>query len=74
MADALARIAARPELNAVITMCEEQALARARAGVRGALAGVPVLVKDLDRHRGRADDLRLVDLRRPRARAQRARR
>jgi aspartyl-tRNA(Asn)/glutamyl-tRNA(Gln) amidotransferase subunit A len=47
VADALARIAARPELNAVITTCEEQALARARAGVRGALAGVPVLVKDL---------------------------
>ena len=34
MADALARIAARPELNAVITACEEQALARARAGVQ----------------------------------------
>jgi Asp-tRNA(Asn)/Glu-tRNA(Gln) amidotransferase A subunit family amidase len=47
VADALARIAARPELDAVITTCEEQALARARAGVRGALAGVPVLVKDL---------------------------
>jgi aspartyl-tRNA(Asn)/glutamyl-tRNA(Gln) amidotransferase subunit A len=47
VADALARIAARPELNAVITTCEEQALARARAGVDGALAGVPVLIKDL---------------------------
>jgi aspartyl-tRNA(Asn)/glutamyl-tRNA(Gln) amidotransferase subunit A len=47
VADALARIAAQPELNAVITTCEEQALARARAGVRGALAGVPVLIKDL---------------------------
>jgi aspartyl-tRNA(Asn)/glutamyl-tRNA(Gln) amidotransferase subunit A len=47
VADALARIAARPELNAVITVCEEQALARARVGVRGALAGVPVLIKDL---------------------------
>jgi Asp-tRNA(Asn)/Glu-tRNA(Gln) amidotransferase A subunit family amidase len=47
VADALARIAARPELNAVITTCEEQAVARARAGVRGALAGVPVLIKDL---------------------------
>ena len=47
VADALARIAARPELNAVITTCEEQALARARAGVSGALAGVPLLVKDL---------------------------
>jgi Asp-tRNA(Asn)/Glu-tRNA(Gln) amidotransferase A subunit family amidase len=47
VADALARIAARPELNAVITTCEEQALARARGGVRGRLAGVPVLIKDL---------------------------
>ena len=47
VADALARIAAQPELNAVITTCEEQALARARAGVSGALAGVPLLVKDL---------------------------
>jgi aspartyl-tRNA(Asn)/glutamyl-tRNA(Gln) amidotransferase subunit A len=47
VADALERIAARPELNAVITVCEEQALARARDGVSGALAGVPVLVKDL---------------------------
>jgi aspartyl-tRNA(Asn)/glutamyl-tRNA(Gln) amidotransferase subunit A len=47
VADALARIAARPELNAVITTCEERALARARAGVRGRLAGVPVLTKDL---------------------------
>jgi aspartyl-tRNA(Asn)/glutamyl-tRNA(Gln) amidotransferase subunit A len=47
VADALARIAARPELNAVITTCEERALARARAGVRGRLAGVPVLIKDL---------------------------
>ena len=47
VADALQRIASQPELNAVITTCEEQALARARAGVRGALAGVPVLIKDL---------------------------
>jgi Asp-tRNA(Asn)/Glu-tRNA(Gln) amidotransferase A subunit family amidase len=47
VADALERIAARPELNAVITTCEEQSLARARAGVRGRLAGVPVLIKDL---------------------------
>jgi aspartyl-tRNA(Asn)/glutamyl-tRNA(Gln) amidotransferase subunit A len=47
VADALARIAAQPELNAVITTCEEEALARARAGVGGALAGVPVLIKDL---------------------------
>jgi aspartyl-tRNA(Asn)/glutamyl-tRNA(Gln) amidotransferase subunit A len=47
VAGALGRIAARPELNAVITTCEERALARARAGVRGRLAGVPVLIKDL---------------------------
>jgi aspartyl-tRNA(Asn)/glutamyl-tRNA(Gln) amidotransferase subunit A len=47
VADALARIAAQPELNTVITVCEERALARARGGVSGALAGVPVLIKDL---------------------------
>jgi aspartyl-tRNA(Asn)/glutamyl-tRNA(Gln) amidotransferase subunit A len=47
VAEALRRIAARPELNAVITTCEEQALARARDGVHGRLAGVPVLIKDL---------------------------
>jgi aspartyl-tRNA(Asn)/glutamyl-tRNA(Gln) amidotransferase subunit A len=47
VADALDRIAARPELNALITTCEEEALARARVGVRGRLAGVPVLIKDL---------------------------
>jgi aspartyl-tRNA(Asn)/glutamyl-tRNA(Gln) amidotransferase subunit A len=46
-ADALARIAGRPELNAVITVCGDEALARARSGVGGALAGVPVLIKDL---------------------------
>ena len=45
--EALDRIAARPELNAVITMCADTALARARAGVSGRLAGVPLLVKDL---------------------------
>jgi aspartyl-tRNA(Asn)/glutamyl-tRNA(Gln) amidotransferase subunit A len=47
VADALARIAARPDLRAVITTCEEQALAQARAGVSGRLCGVPLLVKDL---------------------------
>jgi len=47
VADALARLAAQPELNAVITVCEEEALARARGALSGALAGVPVLVKDL---------------------------
>jgi Asp-tRNA(Asn)/Glu-tRNA(Gln) amidotransferase A subunit family amidase len=47
VADALARIEARPELSAVITTCDERALARAREGVSGALAGVPVLIKDL---------------------------
>jgi aspartyl-tRNA(Asn)/glutamyl-tRNA(Gln) amidotransferase subunit A len=47
VSEALERIAARPELNAVITTCGEQALARARDGVSGRLAGVPLLVKDL---------------------------
>jgi aspartyl-tRNA(Asn)/glutamyl-tRNA(Gln) amidotransferase subunit A len=47
VADALERLAAQPELNAVITLCEEQALARARERVSGVLAGVPVLIKDL---------------------------
>jgi aspartyl-tRNA(Asn)/glutamyl-tRNA(Gln) amidotransferase subunit A len=45
--EALERIAARPELNAVITLCGDAALARARGGVSGRLAGMPVLVKDL---------------------------
>jgi Asp-tRNA(Asn)/Glu-tRNA(Gln) amidotransferase A subunit family amidase len=45
--EALERIAARPELNAVITLCGDEARARARAGVGGRLAGVPLLVKDL---------------------------
>jgi aspartyl-tRNA(Asn)/glutamyl-tRNA(Gln) amidotransferase subunit A len=45
--EALERLAARPELNAVITLCADEALARARAGTEGRLAGVPVLVKDL---------------------------
>ncbi len=45
--EALDALAARPELNAVITVCADEALARARAGVSGRLAGVPLLVKDL---------------------------
>ena len=45
--DALARIEAQRELRAVITLCGDEALARARGGVRGRLAGVPLLVKDL---------------------------
>jgi aspartyl-tRNA(Asn)/glutamyl-tRNA(Gln) amidotransferase subunit A len=45
--DALRRIEAQPELRAVITLCGDEALARARAGVSGRLAGVPLLVKDL---------------------------
>jgi Asp-tRNA(Asn)/Glu-tRNA(Gln) amidotransferase A subunit family amidase len=42
--------AAMPELdefNALITSCAEEALERARGGVTGPLAGVPVLVKDM---------------------------
>jgi aspartyl-tRNA(Asn)/glutamyl-tRNA(Gln) amidotransferase subunit A len=45
--DALDRIEAGRDLRAVITVCGDEALARARAGVRGRLAGVPLLVKDL---------------------------
>ncbi len=47
VAGALDRLERRRDLCAVITICEEQALARARAGVTGRLAGVPLLVKDL---------------------------
>jgi aspartyl-tRNA(Asn)/glutamyl-tRNA(Gln) amidotransferase subunit A len=45
--DAIARIEAGRDLLAVITLCADEALARARAGVSGRLAGVPLLVKDL---------------------------
>jgi aspartyl-tRNA(Asn)/glutamyl-tRNA(Gln) amidotransferase subunit A len=45
--EALSKLEARSNLRAVITLCAERALARARAGVRGRLAGVPLLVKDL---------------------------
>jgi aspartyl-tRNA(Asn)/glutamyl-tRNA(Gln) amidotransferase subunit A len=44
---ALRAIEAHAELNAFITICAEQALARARAGLEGPLAGVPLLVKDV---------------------------
>ena len=46
----------------------ERALGRARAGVRGRLAGVPLLVKDLIDVAGLRITLRLADLRRPRRR------
>jgi aspartyl-tRNA(Asn)/glutamyl-tRNA(Gln) amidotransferase subunit A len=44
---ALQAIETHANLNAFITVCDEQALARARAGVDGPLAGVPLLVKDV---------------------------
>lgn len=44
---ALARLQASADLRAVITICGERALAQARGGVSGRLAGVPLLVKDL---------------------------
>ena len=65
--DALSRIEAQRELRAVITLCGDEALARARSGVRGRLAGVPLLVKDLIDTAGRPHDLRVGDLRRARA-------
>jgi Asp-tRNA(Asn)/Glu-tRNA(Gln) amidotransferase A subunit family amidase len=45
--DALERIAGDADLNAIMVTNGERALARARGGVRGRLAGVPMLVKDL---------------------------
>ena len=44
---ALRALESRAELNAAITVCAEEALARARNGVSGPLAGVPLLVKDV---------------------------
>jgi aspartyl-tRNA(Asn)/glutamyl-tRNA(Gln) amidotransferase subunit A len=44
---ALRAVEARAELNAFITVCAEQALERARGGVAGPLAGVPLLIKDV---------------------------
>ncbi len=44
---ALEALATHDGLNAVITLCPGDALARVRAGVSGRLAGVPLLVKDL---------------------------
>jgi aspartyl-tRNA(Asn)/glutamyl-tRNA(Gln) amidotransferase subunit A len=43
----LSALEERSELNAFITLCPERALARARAGADGPLAGVPLLVKDV---------------------------
>ena len=45
--EALERIAGDADLNAIMVTNGERAVARARAGVRGRLAGVPLLVKDL---------------------------
>jgi Asp-tRNA(Asn)/Glu-tRNA(Gln) amidotransferase A subunit family amidase len=44
---ALAAIERHPDLNALITVCGEHALAEARAPSDGPLAGVPLLVKDV---------------------------
>ena len=43
----LAAMSARRDLNVVITVCAEQALARARSRPTGPLAGVPLLLQDL---------------------------
>ncbi len=45
--ESLERIAGDADLNAIMVTNGERALARARDGVRGRLAGVPLLVKDL---------------------------
>jgi len=45
--ESLRALEERAELNAVISLCPEQALARARTRPSGPLAGVPLLVKDL---------------------------
>ena len=45
--EALERIAGDADLNAIMVTNGERATARARGGVRGRLAGVPLLVKDL---------------------------
>jgi aspartyl-tRNA(Asn)/glutamyl-tRNA(Gln) amidotransferase subunit A len=45
--EALERIAGDADLNAIMVTNGERALARARSGVSGRLAGVPLLVKDL---------------------------
>lgn len=44
---ALAALDSHRDLNAAITVCGDEALARARGGVTGRLAGVPILVKDM---------------------------
>jgi aspartyl-tRNA(Asn)/glutamyl-tRNA(Gln) amidotransferase subunit A len=43
----LDHIEERAELNAFITVCGDRALSRARGGVDGPFAGVPLLVKDV---------------------------
>jgi aspartyl-tRNA(Asn)/glutamyl-tRNA(Gln) amidotransferase subunit A len=45
--ESLSAIERHRDLNAVITLCAEEALSRARSGVAGPLAGVPLLVKDV---------------------------
>ena len=61
------RRAARP--RAVITLCGDEALARAGRACSGRLAGVPLLVKDLIDTAGVRTTYGVVDLRRARARS-----
>jgi Asp-tRNA(Asn)/Glu-tRNA(Gln) amidotransferase A subunit family amidase len=42
VSQALQQIAARTDLNAIITLCADEARGRAAAGVSGRLAGVPL--------------------------------
>ena len=71
--ESLARLAAHSDLHAVITLCEERALARARNVRDGPLAGVPLLVKDLIHTAGVRTTYASAIYARPRPAAHRAR-